>query len=168
MAIVRRARTLPICRRHGSVRRHQLRRGTSSVNATPGYQSKALDFRIRPATAVDDPGASPSFAPKSLTSLFQKGASAPIERRGRETTLYGDAAMKDFLVVPRKRAVGLVRAPDDTKKLTSRRASLAKESSDDLTIVMTFSLLGLALSLLAIGRLGFIDAGSLADLLVLF
>jgi hypothetical protein len=54
------------------------------------------------------------------------------------------------------------------KKLTSRRTSLAKESSDDLTIVMTFSLLGLALSLLAIGRLGFIDAGSLADLLVLF
>jgi hypothetical protein len=76
--------------------------------------------------------------------------------------------MKDFLVVPRKKAVGLVRAPDDTKKLTSRRTSLAKESSDDFTIVMTFSLLGLALSLLAIGRLGFIDAGSLADLLVLF
>jgi hypothetical protein len=76
--------------------------------------------------------------------------------------------MKDFLVVPRKKAVGLVRAPDDTKKLTSRRTSLVKESSDDFTIVLTFSLLGLALSLLAIGRLGFIDAGSLADLLVLF
>jgi len=76
--------------------------------------------------------------------------------------------MKDFLVVPRKKAVSLVRAPDDTKKLTSRRTSLVKESSDDFTIVLTFSLLGLALSLLAIGRLGFIDAGSLADLLVLF
>jgi hypothetical protein len=76
--------------------------------------------------------------------------------------------MKDFLLVPRKKAVSLVRAPDNMKKLTSRRASLAKESSDDLTIVVTFSLLGLALSLLAIGRLGFIDPGSLADLLVLF
>jgi hypothetical protein len=99
--------------------------------------------------------------------LFQKGASVPMSVEARDYSV-GDAAMKDFLVVPRKKGVGLVRAPDDTKKLTSQRASLAKESSDDFTIVMTFSLLGLALSLLAIGRLGFIDAGSLADLLVLF
>jgi hypothetical protein len=76
--------------------------------------------------------------------------------------------MKHFLVVPQKKAVGLVRAPGDTKKLTSRRAAHAQESGDDFTIVLTFSLLGLALSLLAIGRLGFIDAGSLANMLVLF
>ena len=76
--------------------------------------------------------------------------------------------MKDFLVVPQKKAVGLVRAPEDAKKLTSRRASLAKESGDDFTIVLTFSLLGLALSLLAIGKVGFINAEYLADLLVLF
>jgi len=74
--------------------------------------------------------------------------------------------MKDFLVVPKK-AVGLVRPPDDTAKMC-RSTSLARESSDDLIIVATFSLLGLALSLLAIGRVGFIDPEYLADLLMLF
>jgi hypothetical protein len=49
-----------------------------------------------------------------------------------------------------------------------RSASLARESSDDFTIVLTFALLGLALSLLAIGRGGFIDAEYMADLLLLF
>ena len=76
--------------------------------------------------------------------------------------------MKDISVVPQKKAVGLVRPPDDTTKIMHRSTSLARESSDDLIIVATFSLLGLALSLLAIGRLGFIDAGSLANMLVLF
>ena len=47
-------------------------------------------------------------------------------------------------------------------------ASLARESSDNLTIVITFALLGLSLSLLAIGRGGFIDAEYMADLLMLF
>ena len=46
-------------------------------------------------------------------------------------------------------------------------ASLARDSSDNLTIVMTFALLGLSLSLLAIGS-GFIDAEYMADLLMLF
>jgi hypothetical protein len=76
--------------------------------------------------------------------------------------------MKAFLVVPRKKTIGLVRAPDDAKKTMYRSTSLARESSDDLTIVATFSLLGLALSLLAIGKLGFIDPEYLADLLLLF
>jgi len=49
-----------------------------------------------------------------------------------------------------------------------RSASFARESNDDLTIVVTFSLLGLALSLLAIGRAGFIDPEYMANLLLLF
>ena len=76
--------------------------------------------------------------------------------------------MKDISVVPQKKAVGLVRPPDDTTKIMHRSTSLARESSDDLIIVATFSLLGLALSLLAIGRVGFIDPEYLADLLMLF
>jgi len=76
--------------------------------------------------------------------------------------------MKAFFVVPRKKAVGLVSAPDGTNKMTYRSVSLGRESSDDLRAVVTFSLLGLALSLLAIGKVGFINAEYLADLLVLF
>jgi hypothetical protein len=51
--------------------------------------------------------------------------------------------------------------------MISGGTSLARESSDDFTIVLTFSLLGLALSLLAIGKIGFIDANYMADLLLL-
>jgi hypothetical protein len=76
--------------------------------------------------------------------------------------------MKALLVVPRKKAIGFVRSPDDAKKMMYRSVSLVKESCDDLTIVVTFSLLGLALSLLAIGRGGFIDAEYMANLLLLF
>jgi hypothetical protein len=75
--------------------------------------------------------------------------------------------MKALLVVPRKKAIGFVRSPDDAKKMMYRSVSLVRESSDDLTIVVTFSLLGLALSLLAIG-IGLIDAEYMADLLLLF
>jgi hypothetical protein len=46
-----------------------------------------------------------------------------------------------------------------------RSLSLVRESNDDLSVVMTFSLLGLALSLLAIGRGGLFDAKYTADLL---
>ena len=49
-----------------------------------------------------------------------------------------------------------------------RSASLARESSDDFTLVMTFALLGLAISLLAIGKAGFIDVEYMAELLLLF
>jgi hypothetical protein len=48
-----------------------------------------------------------------------------------------------------------------------RSASLARESRDDLTIVVTFALLGLSLSLLAIES-GLIDPEYMADLLLLF
>jgi hypothetical protein len=76
--------------------------------------------------------------------------------------------MKALPVVRRKKAVGFVRSPDDAKKMAYRSASLAREYSDNLIIVVTFSLFGLALSLLAIGKGGFIDAEYLADLLMLF
>jgi len=49
-----------------------------------------------------------------------------------------------------------------------RSVSLARESSGAFTVVLTFSLLGLALSLLAIGKIGFIDPEYMADLLMLF
>jgi hypothetical protein len=69
--------------------------------------------------------------------------------------------------LPRK-ASGFVGSPDDPEKMMFRSASLARESNDDFTVVLTFALLGLALSLLAIGRGGFIDAEYMADLLLLF
>jgi hypothetical protein len=68
----------------------------------------------------------------------------------------------------RRRAIGFVRSPDDPEEMMYRSASLVRESSDDFTIVVTFALLGLALSLLAIGRGGPIDAEYMADLLLLF
>jgi hypothetical protein len=76
--------------------------------------------------------------------------------------------MKAFLVVPRRKAVGFVRSSDDTKKMMSTNTSLARESSDDFTVVLTFSLLGLTLSLLAIGRIGLISPEYMANLLLLF
>jgi hypothetical protein len=66
------------------------------------------------------------------------------------------------------KAIGFVRSPDDAEDMMFRSASLARESSDDFAIVLTFALLGLALSFLAIGRGGPIDAEYLADLLLLF
>ena len=47
-------------------------------------------------------------------------------------------------------------------------AVLAKKSGGDFTVVLTFSLLGLALSLLAIGQAGLIDPEYLATVLVSF
>ena len=76
--------------------------------------------------------------------------------------------MKASLIIPRRKDVGFVRAPDDAKKMVSASTSLARESSDDLTVVLTFSLLGLTLSLLAIGRIGFISPEYMANLLLLF
>ena len=54
------------------------------------------------------------------------------------------------------------------EEMMYRSATLTRECSDDLTIVTTFALLGLALSLLAIGKGGFNDAGYMADLFLLF
>jgi hypothetical protein len=76
--------------------------------------------------------------------------------------------MKASLIIPRRKVVGFVRSPDDAKKMVSASTSLARESSDDFTIVLTFSLLGLALSLLTIGGVGFIDPEYMANLLLLF
>jgi hypothetical protein len=58
--------------------------------------------------------------------------------------------------------------PMIAEEMMYRSATLTRECSDDLTIVTTFALLGLALSLLAIGKGGFIDAGYMADLFLLF
>jgi hypothetical protein len=52
-------------------------------------------------------------------------------------------------------------------KVMYRSISVARETSDDFTIVLTFALLGLALSLLAIGQ-GIIDVEYMANLLLLF
>jgi hypothetical protein len=49
-----------------------------------------------------------------------------------------------------------------------RSVSLAREPSGDFTVVLTFSLLGLALSLLAIGAVDFIDPEYMAALLMSF
>jgi hypothetical protein len=49
-----------------------------------------------------------------------------------------------------------------------RSVALARESSSDFTIVLTFALLGLALSLLTIGKTGLIDAEYMANLLMSF
>ena len=54
------------------------------------------------------------------------------------------------------------------EEMMYRSATLTRERSDDLTIVRTFALLGLALSLLAIGKGDFNDAGYMADLFLLF
>jgi hypothetical protein len=69
-----------------------------------------------------------------------------------------------------KQAVGLVLSPliGGNDEMMYRSVSLARESSGDFTIVLTFSLLGLALSLLAIGKASFIDVEYMADLLMLF
>ena len=47
-------------------------------------------------------------------------------------------------------------------------AAIAKKSSGDFTIVLTFSMLGLALSMLLIGKAGFIDPEHMANLFLSF
>jgi hypothetical protein len=47
-------------------------------------------------------------------------------------------------------------------------AAIAKKSGGDFTVVMAFSLLGLALSLLAIGKAGLIDPEYVATLIASF
>ena len=76
--------------------------------------------------------------------------------------------MKASLIIPRRRDVGFGRAPDDAKKMVSASTSPARESGDDFRIVLTFSLLGLALSLLTIEKVDFIDPVYMANLLLLF
>jgi hypothetical protein len=57
---------------------------------------------------------------------------------------------------------------DEVEEIMYAIASVAKTSSGDFTVVMMFSLLGLALSLFAIGKVGLIDPEYLATLLVSF
>jgi hypothetical protein len=59
-------------------------------------------------------------------------------------------------------------APDDAEEMMYPSASVARESGDDFSMVLTFALLGLAISLLAIGKAGSIDADYMAMLLMLF
>ena len=56
----------------------------------------------------------------------------------------------------------------DPEELMYRSVSLTRESSGDFTVVATFSLLGLALSLLAIGHGVFISPEYMMNLLLLF
>jgi hypothetical protein len=65
-------------------------------------------------------------------------------------------------------AIGFVLSRAEAEEMMYRTAYLARESSGDFTVVLTFALLGLALSLLAIGRGGLIDPEYMADLLLLF
>jgi hypothetical protein len=57
---------------------------------------------------------------------------------------------------------------DDVEETMYQSAALVRKSSGDFTIVLTFSLLGLALSLLLIGRAGFIDPQYMAGMLLSF
>jgi hypothetical protein len=45
---------------------------------------------------------------------------------------------------------------------------IAEESSGDLSVVLKFALLGVALCVLAIGEASFIDAKYMTDLMLLF
>ena len=71
------------------------------------------------------------------------------------------------LVVLRKKAVYFFRSPDGERKMMYRSATRPKKSNDDLVAVVTFSLLGLALSLLIIES-GLINPEYMADLFLLF
>jgi hypothetical protein len=55
---------------------------------------------------------------------------------------------------PPRKIGGFVLFPADPEEKMDQSASLAIESSSDFTIVLTFSLLGLALSLLATALIG--------------
>jgi hypothetical protein len=54
------------------------------------------------------------------------------------------------------------------EEIMYQSAAVAKKSSGNFTIVMMFSLLGLALSLLAIGKASLIDPEYLATLIASF
>jgi len=57
---------------------------------------------------------------------------------------------------------------DDVEEVMYEAAAIAKKSSGDFTIVLTFSMLGLALSMLLIGKAGFIDPEHMANLFLSF
>ena len=64
---------------------------------------------------------------------------------------------------------GMVRrVHSNPEEMMYRSASVARATGGEFTIVATFALLGLALSLLAIGRGGIINPEYMTDLLLLF
>jgi hypothetical protein len=68
----------------------------------------------------------------------------------------------------RREAIDSRALPIGVEEMMYRSASLARKSSGDFTVVMTFALLGLALSLLAIGKANLIDPEYMATLLLSF
>jgi len=56
----------------------------------------------------------------------------------------------------------------DVEEVMYESAALARTSSGDLTAMLTFSLLGLALSLLIIGKAGLIDPEYMVNLFLSF
>ena len=59
-------------------------------------------------------------------------------------------------------------SPQQMEETMYQSILLEKAPRSDLTIVVTFALIGLALSLWAIGKAGLIDPEYLADLFLLF
>ena len=57
---------------------------------------------------------------------------------------------------------------DDMEVVMYETAAIARKSSGDFTIVLTFSLLGLALSLFVIGTAGMVDPEAMAKLFLSF
>jgi hypothetical protein len=57
---------------------------------------------------------------------------------------------------------------DGVEEVMYETAAVARKSSGDFTIVLTLSLLGLALSLFVIGRAGLIDPEYMANLFLSF
>jgi hypothetical protein len=68
----------------------------------------------------------------------------------------------------RREASSSLSLSDEVEEQMYASVSVAKKSSEDFTVVMMFSLLGLAISLLAIGKAGLIDPEYLATLLASF
>ena len=68
----------------------------------------------------------------------------------------------------RRESIPFTLSSDDVEEMMYQSASFARKSSGDFTVVMTFALLGLALSLLVIGKASLIDPEYMAALLLLF
>jgi hypothetical protein len=68
----------------------------------------------------------------------------------------------------RREAIPFALSSDDVEEIMYQSAAVATKSSGDFTIVMTFALLGLALSLLLIGKASLIDPEYMAALLLSF
>ena len=74
----------------------------------------------------------------------------------------------DAVQSSRREAIPFALSADDVEEMMYQSVSVARKSSGDFTIVMTFALLGLALSLLLIGKASLIDPEYMATLLLSF